>query len=327
MTRTVTEESFAWLTDCWRNGRYGLRWDTPFVLPPWLRVWRRSFAAEDRVSLRVVQEDGTPIGVGPLLIRDSTASIIGHPELCDYADVIVAPGREEAFCRGLLDHLVECGITTLDLHSLRPDSAAFSWLVGTAERDGHRVSCQEEAVSLECDLPDSWDEYLQLLSSKQRHEVKRKIRRWQEAGEVGHRFVEGEEPDAFLDAFLRLFVASRDDKAEFMTPTVRSFFRSLTEELWHEGLLRAGLLELDGQPVAATLGFEYDGVAYLYNSALDPEYRSLSVGVISKALYIKDSIARGLRRFDFLKGTERYKYHLGGQEVHLHRCVITIVRE
>ena len=71
--------------------------------------------------------------------------------------------------------------------------------------------------------------------------------------------------------------------------------------------------------------FDHDGVAYLYNSALDPAYRSLSVGVISKVLHIKDSIERGMRRFDFLKGDERYKYHLGGQEVQLRRCRIDFV--
>jgi CelD/BcsL family acetyltransferase involved in cellulose biosynthesis len=63
---------------------------------------------------------------------------------------------------------------------------------------------------------------------------------------------------------------------------------------------------------------------YLYNSAYDPQYSSLSVGVLSKALNIKDSIERGKKRFDFLKGAEQYKYHLGGREVQLSSCQITI---
>jgi len=62
---------------------------------------------------------------------------------------------------------------------------------------------------------------------------------------------------------------------------------------------------------------------YLYNSAYDPEYSYLSVGILSKALYIKDSIQRGKKRFDFLKGSEHYKYHLGGREVPLYNCQIT----
>ncbi len=50
----------------------------------------------------------------------------------------------------------------------------------------------------------------------------------------------------------------------------------------------------------------------------------MSVGVLSKVLCIKDSIERGKKKFDFLKGDERYKYHLGGQEVRLYRCRIVI---
>ena len=50
----------------------------------------------------------------------------------------------------------------------------------------------------------------------------------------------------------------------------------------------------------------------------------MSVGVLSKALCIRDSIERGKKRFDFLKGDEHYKYHLGGQEVQLYRCLIKL---
>jgi CelD/BcsL family acetyltransferase involved in cellulose biosynthesis len=63
---------------------------------------------------------------------------------------------------------------------------------------------------------------------------------------------------------------------------------------------------------------------YLYNSSYDPRYTSLSVGVLSKVLCIKESINRGMKKWDFLKGAERYKYHLGGNEVPLHEYQITL---
>jgi CelD/BcsL family acetyltransferase involved in cellulose biosynthesis len=326
MDYTVTEEGFDWFADCWRDGCHDLAWDTFFVLPPWLQVWRQAFAPDDRTSFFVVRQGDEVIGVAPLLIRDGTASIIGSPDVCDYADVVVSPGREAAFCEALLEHLGGRDITSLDLRSLRPDSAALSWLAKAAEQVGCRVTCEEDDVSLERDLPETWEEYLAFLSAKQRHEVRRKMRRWDEAGDVRYRFVGDDESlDGFLDTFLTMFVESRDDKAEFLTPEMEAFFRAMSHSLSRAGLLRAGLLELDGDPVAAIIGFDHNGIAYLYNSAFDPAYRSLSVGVISKVLYIKDSIERGMRRFDFLKGDERYKYHLGGQEVQLRRCRIDIV--
>ena len=70
--------------------------------------------------------------------------------------------------------------------------------------------------------------------------------------------------------------------------------------------------------------FDYNGSIYLYNSGYDPAYTSLSAGLICKILAIKASIEQGKKRFDFLKGSEFYKYHLGGKEVPLYRCQITI---
>ena len=63
---------------------------------------------------------------------------------------------------------------------------------------------------------------------------------------------------------------------------------------------------------------------YLYNSGYDPDYVGLSAGLLSKALAIKDSIEKVRKKFDFLKGSEEYKYHLGGKEVPLYRCLVTL---
>ena len=89
-------------------------------------------------------------------------------------------------------------------------------------------------------------------------------------------------------------------------------------------LLKLGVLELDTLPVAMIMCFDYNGCLYLYNSGYDPQYTSLSVGLLSKVLCIKESIQEGKKRFDFLKGDETYKHHLGGREVPLSRCRITI---
>jgi len=36
------------------------------------------------------------------------------------------------------------------------------------------------------------------------------------------------------------------------------------------------------------------------------------VGLLSKAVSIREAIGRGCREFDFLRGDEEYKRHLGG---------------
>ena len=50
-----------------------------------------------------------------------------------------------------------------------------------------------------------------------------------------------------------------------------------------------------------------------------PIERRLAVGLLNHAYNIQRSIEQGLRVFDFMRGDESYKYHLGGQDRRLFR--------
>jgi CelD/BcsL family acetyltransferase involved in cellulose biosynthesis len=264
-------------------------------------------------------------GIAPLMVKAGKASLLGSVDVCDYLDFIVAPGMERDFFSVLLNDLRQKGISYLDLRALRPDSTVLTNLVGIARSRGHEVLCQPEDVSSELDLPSSWEEYLATLTAKQRHEIRRKLRRLSEAGKVDYYFVkDGTAVREAMDTFIKMFAESREDKATFLTAQMESFFRSLADTMAEAGLLKLGILELDTLPTAMIMCFDYNDCLYLYNSGYAPQYNSLSVGLLCKVLCIKDSIQEGKKRFDFLKGDEPYKYHLGGREVPLYRCQITI---
>jgi CelD/BcsL family acetyltransferase involved in cellulose biosynthesis len=97
----------------------------------------------------------------------------------------------------------------------------------------------------------------------------------------------------------------------------------MTQAMSEEGFLRLFMLTLNEAPAAAALCFDYRDTMYLYNSGYDPQYGSLSAGLLCKILSIRHSIEIGRKKYDFLKGAEPYKYHLGGKEVHLRRCRIS----
>ena len=323
--RSVAVETFGSLVSSWQDLRQRLRWDSVFVLPCWLQVWWEEFGAGADLYLAVVRQGETVVGLAPLLVKGETASFIGSADVCDYLDFVLAPGSETHFFEVMLEDLRQKGISRLDLTSLRPDSAAMTHLVGMAENRGYRVSCKREDASFELDLPSSWDEYLALLTAKQRHEVRRKLRKLSAAGDVNYRLVnDSDAVPAILDTFLRLFRKSSEDKAAFMTPQMESFFTSLAATMGEAGLLNFGILEFNGAPVAALMYLDYRDTVYLYNSGYDPRYSSLSVGLLSKVLCIKDSIERGKKRFDFLKGREAYKSRLGGKEVPIYHCQIAL---
>lgn len=323
MNYTVTEESLDWLERYWHETSSDLVWEPLFMLPPWLKVWQRNFAPEENPTVFVVKELDKIIGVVPLLIKANHASIIGSPNVCDYVDIVTAPGHGPVVARVVLEHLCNRGITVLEPGIIRSDSKSALSLVPAARELGYNAVVEPDEVTLEKELPSNWEGYLQSLDAKQRHEVRRKLRRLEESGKIDYRYITNKESlPAFLEIFLKMFSESREDKAEFLTPQMDTYFRDLSATMTDAGLLRGGILELDGVPVAAVLAFDYHETVYLYNSGFDTTKSQLSVGILSKALLIKDSVERGRKKFDFLKGNERYKYHLGGKEIQLLKCRI-----
>jgi CelD/BcsL family acetyltransferase involved in cellulose biosynthesis len=322
MDSQFTLESFDSIYSDWKK----LQDESPvgsfFSSPEWSKTWWQQFGSGTELQLGAVRQQGKVIGIAPLRINGNVASFIGSSDVCDYLDFVVKPGNDESFFHALLDNLKAKGVLRLDLVPLRPDSTVIKSLVKIAPRQAWQISCSHDDVSVELDLPATWEDYLQLLSGKQRHELKRKLRRLDEEGELNYRHSTDANRDD-IDTFLRLFRESRQDKAAFLTPQMESFFRAAAGAMAEQGLLRLNMLELGEKPVAATICFDYKDTVYLYNSGYEPDYGWLSVGVISKALCIKDSIERNKKRFDFLKGGEDYKYHLGGQELPLYKCSLS----
>jgi len=325
MSYALTVESFDSLASYRANPNDRLKWSSIFVLPTWLKAWWQVFGPGAELYLRALRQSDEIIGFAPLMMGKETARFIGSDDVCDYLDFVVTPGMERVFFDVVLDDLKAKGINHLDLGPLRPDSTVLTDLVGTAQNRGYDVFCRPEDVSLEVDLPHTWEEYLATLDKKQRHEVRRKLRRLWEAGNVEHHcFQLSQEVEDYMGTFLKLFSVSRDEKARFMTARMESFFRSIAKAMAEAGLLRFGVIELDAQIMAMTIGFDYDDSHYLYNSAYDPQFDYLSVGLLCKVLCLKESIEKGKKKWDFLKGDEKYKYQLGGREVPLYKCHITI---
>ncbi len=322
---TITHETFDTLYSIWQDPKKSLRWFCPFVLPAWLEVWWTAFGHGAKPYICSVWQEDELLGVAPLLKKQDCVSFIGDVEVCDYQDFIITPGKEEAFFRILVDHLKQEGIKQIDLAHLRPDSSVLAYLAPEVEKLGCGASSEQEEVSSEMDLPATWEDFLLMLSGKERHEVRRKLRRLRESGRIDYRMVKemGDVGDG-MDTFMSLFESNKSDKAAFMDPAMTSFFRALADAMAKMGILNLFFLDLDNQPTAAVMCFDFNGITYLYNSGYDDRYRSLSVGLLCKVLNIKDSIERGKKKYDFLKGDERYKSKLGGKNIPLYRYRVNL---
>ncbi len=322
----LTRETFESLSACWLDTGSSLEWNCLFVLPPWLAAWWSAFGDGRAPCLMGVRKGEELIGIAPLRVKGREASFIGDSDVCDYLDFIVAPGRDTEFFRVLIEELRQQGIRHMDLGPVRADSTVMKGLRPVAESLECEFSSEREDVSYELALPATWEAYLGGLKGTERHEIRRKLRRLEEAARIEFRKVdEPREVAHAMDTFLGLFGSNRPDKAAFMTDRRVRFFRTLAEDMARAGVLKLSFLELDAEPAATVMCFHDPSTVYLYNNGYDNRFRSLSVGFLSKVLSIREAIREGKKRFDFLKGPEAYKRRLGGKPVPLYRCRLRIV--
>jgi CelD/BcsL family acetyltransferase involved in cellulose biosynthesis len=307
----------------WRQADDFLPWHCLFVLPVWLKTWWQNFGRDATLYLLGVRHEGRTIGIAPLQRREDTVRFIGDKNVCDNLDFIVDPNNAADFYRHLITYLKQDGVKRLELEPVRRDSSVMTHLLAVAEETGCRYSYVDDELYYALNLPGSWDDYLGMLRGKERHEIRRKLRRLNEAGQINFRIVKNADSvSEEMEIFLNLFKSNRSDKAEFMTDQMVSFFKGLAASLNEARILRLFFLDLDKIPVAATMCFNYRSTMYLYNNGYDNRFASLSVGQLGKILSIKESIQTGLQVYDFLKGAEGYKQRLGGQPYQLYRCVI-----
>ncbi len=325
MSLEIKKESLESLFTYYNDPEGKLDWRSIYTLPIWMQTWWDVFGGDFELMLRSVWSGGELIGIAPLVRSGKTAGLLGSPDVCDYLDLVAAPGKEKALFAALLPELAKEGVKQLTLSAQRPDAVVFSALFTDQAAAGCSVRFRREDETYELPLASSWDDYLAGLSKKQRHEVRRKLRRLEDETEsFNYRVIESrKELENFIPEFFELF-KENPEKENFLTAQMERFFKTLITATAVQDLVRFGLLDVDGQTVAAVFYFNYRGRVYLYNSGYNNAYREISAGLLSKVLCIRNSIEQGCQIFDFLKGREVYKRRLGGRATPIYKVEIAI---
>ena len=261
------------------------------------------------------------------------AVFFGASDHADYATLLAAPGDLPAVAAALAAYLAgpDCGDwDVVDLRRLRcgdPAADALAEAFGAREMaEGWTLNVEREDVCPVATLPvgGTIDDFLATLGKKERHEIRRKVRRAEAVGEI--RLDDAPEPLAELDAFIDLH--QRRWGADGLFPATlggdqsRVMFRRLFELFGAAGPLRLTFLSVGGRRIAAGVHFQTpDGILY-YNAGVDPDARDLSPGVVMVHAYVARALEAGLPRMDFLRGDESYKYEWGSVDEPIQRLLV-----
>jgi CelD/BcsL family acetyltransferase involved in cellulose biosynthesis len=263
----------------------------------------------------------------------ATAVFFGASYHADYATVLAAPADLEAVCEAAADYLAGPAPEpwdVVDLRRLRRNDPAADALHSAfevrASHAGWAVSREEEEVCPVLTLPAGLDfeAYLDTLDKKERHEIRRKVRRAEAAGPVSLEKSDGSAAD--LEAFVDLH-QKRWGADGLFPPTEggaasRRFFAGLIDSCAPTGIVELHFLTVGGRRIAAGVTMVDAQTVYYYNAGVDPDARDLSPGVVMVAWYVKQAIERGARRLDFMRGNEPYKYAWGAVDERIDRLLV-----
>jgi CelD/BcsL family acetyltransferase involved in cellulose biosynthesis len=307
--------------------------DTLFLTWEFQATWWRHFGANNSLYVLTVRaDDGELLGIAPLYVEPDAQlgkalRLIGGIEVADYLDFIVQRGHETAVYDAFGEVLLAKRDGAWDVLDLRNMPTASPTREAVAIRATQRnlvVTDKVEEVCPIIDLPTTFDAYLESLDKKQRHEVRRKIRKAYNEAQINWHIV-GVEHDwaQALDGFIELQKRSMADKQTFMTPQMEAFFRDLARIVYDAGWLELSFIAVDGQRAATYFSFNYMGDTLLYNSGYDPNlFSALSPGIVLLAQLVEHAIEQKQKHFDFLQGNEVYKYRMGAHDTLVHQVTV-----
>ena len=310
----------------------------PFLRHEYLSTWWQTLGGGEwpqgeLFTVTARQADGSLAAIAPLFLTDNcdgerALMFLGSIEISDYLDVITRSEQLAQFLDELLAFLSgpqAPDFQLLDWYNLLSTSPTLPALRQAAE---HRGWSYSEELLQHCPyipLPGDWEAYLASIDKKQRHEIRRKMRRAEESGAQMRWYIL--EDAAGLEAAMEDFIglmAQDMAKDRFLTPMMRQQMKCSAQAAFQAGWLQLAFLEVYGKRVAGYLNFDYDNHIWVYNSGIDFSYRELSPGWVLLGHLLQWANEHKRQYFDFMRGDEEYKYRFGAVDRRVVRAMARI---
>jgi CelD/BcsL family acetyltransferase involved in cellulose biosynthesis len=298
----------------------------------WWRVYGPSYGM-NREALRIVTfwRDQTLVGVLPLYaeglrlgtcrFRFISTGEAEEEETCpDYLNLLCAPGEERSCLTALGDVFGKMKWDVAELLDIPEQSLLLQqqWWPGPVE-------VIPRGVCPIANLEGGFEAYLMRLSSNSRQIARRHLRSVIKAGAV-FELAGNADSDEFFDNLIELHQLRWTAEGKpgcFASSRFTEFHRTLSREWTVSGDALLARLSLNGRSLAVLYGFITGSKFDFYQSGIRREGGGIitSPGNAAHLLLMSLLAARGVQRYDFLRGSSAYKERLATDE-----CPLFMVR-
>jgi CelD/BcsL family acetyltransferase involved in cellulose biosynthesis len=297
--------------------------NVPFLSYEYQHTWWEHKGGDEwpQAELRIItaKQDGKLVGIAPLFLgtKNSKTEIhfIGSIEISDYLDFIVLPQFAQEFITGVFEliktHTDQFPGAVL-LYNIPDDSPTIEIIHGISNKNDWNIKIERAYHTPEITLADDWDTYLAGIDKKQRHEIRRKIRRAEGSEDNVKWYITTDKAalEKDIDGFFSLMEIDEDKKI-FLTDSMRSQMRAIMHWAFEKDILQLSFLTINDEKAAGYFCFDYQEKIFVYNSGFRYDFQYYSPGWVLLGYLIQHAIETHKTHFDFMRGDENYKYKFG----------------
>lgn len=327
--RQVTEfDEFQELEPVWNEFVKSSTENNIFLTFDWFLSWWLYLSEEHSLEIYVFSQDEDICGIAPLMRAEDALNFVASHEVTDYCDCIVVKGKEEECLRILFNHWRSDNshIEKIELINIKSTSLTLEILLKMAEEYGFSYKLEESEEIPLLQLPVSYEDFIEALSRKNRHELRRKLRRCETLPKIKmQKITESQDLGPAINDFIELHRNYSTDKNRFWEkPGMTDFFREVTARFAAKKWAELNFLYSGSDLVAGLLNFIYDDTVYFYNMAYNPDFAAYNPGYYLCAQSIRDAIAQNKAYVDFLRGSEKYKYDFGARKSKIYNLILRL---
>jgi CelD/BcsL family acetyltransferase involved in cellulose biosynthesis len=286
----------------------------------WLSIWWKHFGKGKQLIILFVEDENEILTIAPFVYSEHSflglgkirkISFVGSPE-SDYNSFILKEKKVKSV-ELIFDYLSKrFDWNYLELKDVPENSATMDLLrmMPLKKQYKHWETRQSSACPY-VSLPNSMDIFLKGLSHSMRQNLRKYSRKLQKKYrvELKNYDEQGSVKEA-METFFRLHQIRWKSKGElgaFNKPIIRNFHIDVAKCFAERGWLKLNFLTVNDEPIAARYGFEYNQKVYSYLSGWNPMYSHYRVGNLAIMYDVQNSIQKGLKEYDLMRGAETYK--------------------
>jgi len=309
-----------------------------FLTWEWTSLWWKWFGIVGNLRLLVIKEASNVVAIVPLHIhryllmpgiKINTLRFVGDggPVCPDFLSPILSSTRSASDLAEVIGNAILSSTgkwSAVFFSDVLLDSPEVYQLVGVLEK-----SCTKQIVIGErapyLSLSESYGLFLSTLGSRQRESIRRRLRQATKRYNVRFECVTSSEGvDCAISDLLSVFKNSKRGVPDqgFNSSDYFGFHAEIIRTIAKNGWLRLQLLYFDDVPVAFLYGYKFEQTFFFYQTGYDLNYRNDGAGSIILQYSIEQAFIEKCISYEFLRGTEEYKYHFSSGERNSHTVML-----